>query len=415
LNSRERVLAAIEHREPDRVPIDLGGTIMSGIMAQALAGLRRHVGLEDRPPKVYEVYQMLGEVEPDLIERYDIDVVPLEPLVMFFGIPRRDYKPWRLFDGTEVLVPGRFNPEADHQRRLVLREGGKAGAPVVALMPADGFYFDRVEDQSLSMDFAPPPLAETERQFGASIPAERLEHLAREAERLRETDKAVFCGSWRDFGPPQVGNIPNWLCLMVTDPEYVGRLFEMKTEADLANLARLHSFVGEGMDVFGIDGQDFGTQRAEAFSPELFERLYLPYYTRINAWVHEHTGWKTWKHCCGSIPGFMPHLVRSGLDCINPVQTSAAGMGPEGLKRRHGGSITFWGGGVDTQRTLAFGTPEEVYDEVRERIRVFAPGGGFVFNPVHNVQANTPPENIDAMFQAARDGGHYPMRDDAGP
>ncbi|NLX05884.1 MAG: hypothetical protein GXY33_12155 [Phycisphaerae bacterium] len=143
------------------------------------------------------------------------------------------------------------------------------------------------------------------------------------------------------------------------------------------------------------------------FRPEHFERWYLPYYRAINGWVHGHTSWKTWKDSCGSIPKFMAYLAASGLDCINPVQCSAAGMDPRRLKEEFGDRLTFWGGGVDTQKTLPFGTPEQVYDEVAERLRVFGPGGGFVFNPVHNVQANTPPENIEAMFEAIRDHGTY--------
>jgi uroporphyrinogen-III decarboxylase len=147
------------------------------------------------------------------------------------------------------------------------------------------------------------------------------------------------------------------------------------------------------------------------FSPEVFRHYYLPYYTAINGWIHKETSWKTWKHTCGSVPRFIPSLIESGLDALNPVQTSAGGMGAERLKGEFGEAITFWGGGVDTQRTLPFGTPEEVYREVESRIKTFAPGGGFVFAAIHNVQADAPPENVEAMFQALRDHGHYPLAD----
>jgi uroporphyrinogen-III decarboxylase len=192
---------------------------------------------------------------------------------------------------------------------------------------------------------------------------------------------------------------------MATEPDYVEKLFRIKAEGDLRRLEQLHVAVGDNADIFGVDGADYGTQRSEMFSPELFKRFYLPYYREVNGWVHENTSWKTWKHSCGSIPELMPLLIEGGIDAINPVQTSAAGMEPETLKSNFGDEITFWGGGVDTQRTLPFAKPEEVYAEVSERLKVFGPGGGFVFATVHNIQAKTPPENIDALFQALRDYG----------
>ena len=377
---------------------------MSGIMAHALDRLRRHLGLERRPVRVHEVFQMLGEVEPDLIERLGIDVLPVEPQAIFFGLQRRDYKPWTLFDGTPVLVPGQFNVE-DAGDDWVLREEGDPGKPIAGRMPKDGYYFDAVGDQELHADFIPPPLAEMEADFRHPLATAKLEFMARRARELRPTGKALLLGDWFDFGPPGVGNLPDWLCLLAADPDYVARLFELKTEADLARLAQLRAYLGDDIDIFGVDGADYGTQRAEMFSAEMFEQFYLPYYTTIIGWVRAHTSWKTWKHTCGAARAFLPFFVAGGLDCLNPVQCSAAGMEPEGLKRDFGARLTFWGGGVDTQRTLPFGTPEEVYREVAERIRVFAPGGGFVFTAIHNIQAKTPPENIAAMFQAVRDCG----------
>ncbi len=407
MTSRERVLAAIEHREPDRVPVDLGGTIMSGITALALGKLRRHLKLAERLPRVYEVYQMLGEVEPDLVERLGIDVLPVEPETLFFGLARRDFKPWKLFDGTMVLMPGQFAVEVGPEGDWLLHEGGDPAKPVVGRMPKDGFYFDRVGDQELHPDFQPPALAELEKDWSTPIPTERLDFLAARARELRPTGKALFLGDWPDFGPPAVGNIPDWLCLMASDPEYIDRLFEIRTAITIARLEQLYRHVGDTIDVFGIDGHDFGTQRAEMFNPDLFARWHLPFYRAVNRWVHTHTQWKTWKHSCGAIAKYMPYIVESGIDCINPVQCSAAGMSADRLKREFGARITFWGGGVDVQQTLPFGTPEQVYREVTERLRVFKPGGGFVFNPIHNVQANSPAENMAAMFQAVRDHGAY--------
>ncbi|GAH88668.1 unnamed protein product, partial [marine sediment metagenome] len=144
-------------------------------------------------------------------------------------------------------------------------------------------------------------------------------------------------------------------------------------------------------------------------SPELFEELYVPFFKEQNRWIHTHTSWKTWQHTCGSVPHIIPMLIETGLDVLNPVQTSAAGMDPRRLKSEFGDRITFWGGGVDTQKTLPFGAREEVIKEVTERVKIFGPGGGFLFNPIHNIQQATPPENIVAAFDTARQAGVYPI------
>jgi hypothetical protein len=410
MTSRQRVLAALEHREPDRVPVDLGGTIMTGIMAQALSGFLRHIGMPGRSVKVYELYQMLGEVEADLVDSQNLDVLPVEPEALFFGIKRRDYRPWILFDGTKVLMPGSFQVETDESGGWILHEGGDASKPVAAQMPEGGFYFDMAVEESLHLEYEPPELRKMAEEYGVLFREEELDFLAARTEALRPSGKALLFGAWLHFGPPRVGNRTDWLCLMITDPDYVDRLFEIKTEADLRRLEQVEKTLGDAIDIFGIDGADFGTQRSEMFHPELFERYHLPYYTSINTWIHQHTGWKTWKHTCGSVRKLIPYFIESGLDAINPVQTSAEGMEPAELKGEFGDRITFWGGGVDTQRSLPFAEPEQVYREVAQRIRTFGPGGGFVFSAVHNIQAKTPPENIQAMFDAIEDFGTYPIK-----
>jgi uroporphyrinogen-III decarboxylase len=207
-----------------------------------------------------------------------------------------------------------------------------------------------------------------------------------------------------------VGSIPDFLVLMLERPGYVKELFAARTETALDNLAKAWRYLGENIDVLGLDGTDYGSQNAELFSPELFAELYVPFFKLQNDWVHRHTPWKTWLHTCGSVTRILPHLVEAGIDVLNPVQTSAAGMDPAWLKREFGKRIAFWGGGVDTQRTLPFASAEEVAAEVRERLRILAPGGGFVFNPIHNVQQGTPPENLIAAYDTAREAGRYPIR-----
>jgi hypothetical protein len=408
MTSRERVLKALDFQEPDRVPLDLGGSIMSGIMAHPLDRLRRHLGLEHRPVKVYEVFQMLGEVELDLVERLGIDVLPVEPPVQFFGLRREGWKPWRLWDGTEVLVPGQFAVQTDPEGGLLLHTAGDPARPVEGRMPRGGFYFDMSSLTDSHADYRPPPLAQVRREN--RIEAEELEALQARAEHLRRTtDKALFLGCWDKLGLPWVGSIPDFLVLMLTDRAYVKDLFAARTETALANLEKLKHHLGKSIDILGLDGTDYGSQNSELFSPELFAELYVPYFKIQTGWVHRHTAWKTWLHTCGSVTRLLPLLVEAGVDILNPVQTSAGGMDPAWLKGRFGRRIAFWGGGVDTQRTLPFAGPEEVAAEVRSRLRTFAPGGGFVFNTIHNIQQGTPPENIAAAYDTARVAGRYPI------
>ena len=408
MTSQERVLLALDHREPDRVPLDIGGTIMSGIMAQALDRLRKHLGLEDRAVRVHEVFQMLGEVELDAVDRLGIDVLPVEPLVQFFGLRREGYKPWSLADGTKVLVPGQFEVETDERGDYLIRHGGDSAAPVEGRMPRDGYYFDMASMIDMHSDFVPPTMDEVRAKMLRNDA--EIEFMRARAERLRkETDKALLLGAWGSLGLGGVGSIPDFLCLLATDRAYVQELFAVRTETAIENLERMWRHLGDSVDIVGVDGTDYGSQRAEMFSPDWFRELYVEPFRKQLAWIHEHTTWKTWLHSCGSIPEILPMLIEAGLDIINPVQCTAAGMDPQWLKDQFGDKVTFWGGGVDTQHTLPFGTADEVAAEVAERVRIFAPGGGFVFNTIHNIQHGTPPANIVAAYETARDVGTYPV------
>ncbi len=408
MTSRERVVKALNFEEPDRVPIDLGGTIMTGIMAQALDRLRAYLKLTPRTVKVYEVYQMLGEVEADVVERLEVDVLPVEPLVQFFGLRRDSYKPWTLPEGTPVLVPGQFEVEIDANGDYLMHHEGDFQQPVEGRMPKNGFYFDMAATIEEHPDFKPPSLEELKGQD--LLGSAELEFLQERAERLRrETDKALHLGCWGKLGLPSVGSIPDFLCLLASDRGYVRDLFAVRTETALANLEQLKSHLGDNIDIVGIDGNDYGSQRAELFSPDWFAELYVPFFRQQNDWIHANTRWKVWEHSCGSIAKIIPLLIEAGLDIINPVQCSATGMEPRQLKERFGDKIAFWGGGVDTQKTLPFGTAQDVEREVEERIRILAPGGGFVFNPIHNIQQGTPPENVVAAYDTAHRVGTYPL------
>jgi hypothetical protein len=414
VNSRERVLAAINHQEPDRVPVDIGGSLVSGIMAGALTRLRQHLGLAV-PVKVYDCFQMLGEVSMDLVEKFDLDLLPVEPAAfMWHFLPSENHKPWTLFDGTEVLMPGSFNVEVSPEGDWLLHDNVDPSQPVVARMPRDGFYFDALTITGWDHDFVPPDIDELRRSGWRRMTDEGLRYLQDKARTLRDaTDKALVLTNWSDdgsLGAPSVGSVPEWLVTLAAEPEYVRELMGLAAEIALDNLKLYWEALGDTVDIIHLDGHDFGSQDRELFSPRIFKEFYVPCYKVQCDWIHQHTPWKTAKHCCGSIPNLIEPMIEAGIDVLNPVQTSATGMDPRWLKDTFGDRLTFWGGGVDTQRVLPYETPDEVYNHVVERLRILGPGGGFIWAAIHNIQYNVAPENIVAAVQAVRDHGQYPLR-----
>jgi uroporphyrinogen-III decarboxylase len=185
--------------------------------------------------------------------------------------------------------------------------------------------------------------------------------------------------------------------------DYIRQVFERQTDIALANLGRIQRAIGDAVDVAYICGTDFGTQTSAFCSVPTFRTLWLPHYRRICGWIHEHTTWTSFKHSCGSVERFYESFLDAGFDIVNPVQCSAVGMEPALLKAKYGDRLTFWGGGVDTQQSLPFGTPAEVREQVLRRCEIFAPGGGFVFNAIHNIQAGTPVANIVALVDAVHE------------
>ena len=421
MTSRERVLAALDHKEPDRVPIDLGGSAVTGIMVTTYAGLRRALGVNATPPKVSDLLQMLADVELPVLEKLGCDIVPLLPRLRFFGVAFEDWKPWRTFDGTDVLVPGQFNYRVDDNGDLLISPGGDIRKGPRGRMPKNGYYFDIIPHQEpIDWDnLNPDEFAEQFQPYTDDM----LEHLRTAAEQLyRNTDRALL-GSFGQGGlgdlpavlapemevPKGLRNFDDWMVAHLTHPQYIKEIYARQTAQAIENLKLYREAVGDRIAVIFISGTDFGTQRGEFISPDLYRELYLPFHKQINDWVHANTSWKTFFHTCGSIYHLIPSFIEAGVDVLNPVQCSAANMEPHRLKQEFGDEVVFWGGGVDTQKTLPFGTPDEVRQEVAERIRIFAPGGGYVFNSIHNIQAKTPVENVLAMFESAREHGRYPI------
>jgi uroporphyrinogen-III decarboxylase len=365
---------------------------------------------------------MLGEIGADLIEALGIDVLGVWPTKNLFGFRNEGWKPWTTFDGTPVLVPAAFNTELEDNGDLLAYPEGDKSAPPSGRMPQGGFYFDTLIRQP-PIDESRLKVEENLQEFDF-ISDEELTHFQTAVEKLnRKTDKAILANfGGTAFGdialvpapwmknPKGIRDVSEWYMSTVARKDYVHAIFERQCEIALHNLARCHAAVGEGISVVFLTGTDFGTQLGPFISPKTYCDLYQPFQRRLNDWVHENTSWKTFIHSCGSVWRLIPYFIEAGFDILNPVQCSAAEMDPAALKNKFGGKLTFWGGGVDTQKTLPFGTPEEVQSEVRERIRLFAPAGGFIFNTIHNVQPGVPSENINVLFDTWRNWGNYPIK-----
>jgi len=414
MTSKERVLAALNHKEPDAVPVDFNGTAVTGMHVNCVIGLRDHYGLDKRLVKVHEPYQMLGWIDDDLQRVLGLDVEGVWGIETLFGFRNENWKPWRMDDGREVLVSEHFKVTKDANGDTLIYPKGDTSAHPSGRLPRNGFFFDTIVRQEPVDDAKLNPEDNLE-EFGPVSDA-TLDYFDETSRRAAATGRGVIA----NFGgtalgdialvpapflkhPKGIRDVEEWYISTLTRKSYVRTVFERQTETALGNLEKIHARVGDRVQAVFICGTDFGTQQSTFCSPPTFRELYLPYYRRINDWIHKHTPWKTFKHSCGAVRTLIPAFIDSGFDILNPVQVSAAGMEPEKLKTDFGKDVVFWGGGVDTQKTLAFGTPGEVRAEVLRRCEVFGKGGGFIFNAVHNIQANVPIPNIVAMFDAIRE------------
>jgi hypothetical protein len=419
LTSRERVNLALNHQEPDRVPLDLGASAVTGMQVDTVYKLRQALGLDapGTPVKVVEPYQMLGEIKPDLMHALGIDVVGLGKPATMFGFKNEGWKPWTTFAGTPVLVAAGFNTDPDENGDILLYPEGDRSVPPSGRMPKGGFYFDSVPRQ-LPLDDNNLKLEDNLEEFGPISDAD-LAHLGREAERIwTETDKAVLGnfggtafgdialvpGPWLKH-PKGIRDVEEWYVSTAMRRDFVYKIFERQCEIGIKNLEKIHQVVGNRVTVVFASGTDFGQQNGPFISPKAYRDLFKPFNKAVNDWVHKHTTWKTFIHSCGSVRALIPDFIDAGFDILNPVQCSAAGMAPEELKQEFGDRLTFWGGGVDTQKTLPFGTVEEVRQEVCARLKTFGKGGGYVFNTIHNVQARVPIENVLAVYETVRTCG----------
>jgi len=409
MTPRERVLAALEHREPDRVPIDFSGHRSSGIAAIAYAKLRKALGLPPRPIRVYDPIQQLAIVDEDVLERFHVDTIELG---RGFALEEKHWVDWTLPDGTPCQMPGWAAPERV-EGGWVLRNGG---GRIVGKMPDGAIYFEQAHwpflDQD-DLDRIPEAMDETmwctiaspPGPLGAGPEGEKV--LAQGAQRLRQsTDRAIiglFGGNLLEMGQ-FLYRIDNFLMLLAGNPRRAHEFLDRVVEIHLDNLERLLRLVGPHIDIV-LFGDDLGSQRGPQLSPAMYQEFFKPRHARMWHRAKQLANVKVMLHCCGGVRPLLPHLIEAGLDAINPVQISCTGMETRGLKADFGCQITFWGGGCDTHLVLSRGTPQEIREHVREQIAILRPGGGFVFQQVHNILADVPPENVIAMFDAAHEEG----------
>lgn len=405
MTSRQRVLTALEHRQPDRTPIDFGGHRSSGIAAIAYARLRKTLGLPERPIRVYDPVQQLAIIDEDLLDLFHVDTIELGR-----GFAQDDacWSDWTLPDGTPCQMPRWALPER-HEGQWVLRN---ARGRIVGRMPPGAIYFEQAYwpfQERDDLERLPEALEDTIWVSMRSPPGplamgpEGDQLLAEGARRLREsTDRAIlglFGGNLLEIGQFLYRN-DVFLMLLAGDPGRAHAFLDRLVEMHLANLEKYLGLVGRQIDVI-VFGDDLGSQKGPQISPAMYREFFKPRHARMWRRAKELAPVKVMLHCCGGVRPLLDDLIDAGLDAINPVQVSCAGMDARGLKDDFGSRLTFWGGGCDTHRVLACGTPDEVRRHVRQQIDIFSPGGGFVFQQVHNILANVPPENILAMFQAA--------------
>jgi uroporphyrinogen decarboxylase len=407
MTSRERVLAALEHRQPDRVPLDFGGHRSSGIAALAYPQLRAALGLSLRTVRVYDPVQQLAIIDEDVLDRLGVDTIELG---RGFALDEQDWADWTLPDGTPCQMPRWALPERGDGAWLLRSNSGR----LLAKMPDSAIYFEQcywpfLENDDL--DRLPEALAENmwcainsppgPLTAGTDGPA-----LFREgARRLRaRTERAIiglFGGNLLETGQFLYRN-DNFFMLLAENPRRAHEFLDRLVAIHLANLERFLGAVGDSIDII-LFGDDLGAQQGPQISPAMYREFFQPRHARMWRRAKELANVKVLLHCCGGVRPLLADLIAAGLDAINPVQISCAGMDTRELKSQFGDRLTLWGGGCDTRQVLPCGTPDEVRRHVKEQIAILAPGGGFVFQQVHNLLAGVPAANMVAMFDAVNE------------
>ncbi len=402
MTSRERVLTACQHRQPDQVPIDFSGHPSSGIAAIAYARLRDYLGLPKKTIRVYDPIQQLAIVDEDVLEKFGIDVLDLG---RGFALDETSWADWILPDGTPCKMPAWALPEKADGRWVFRSTSGR----VIAHMPEGALYFEQTYFP-FTDEKGPTTIREAMQESmwnaigGPPGPWVNQEQLREGAKRLRQkTDKAIlggFGGNLLETGQFLYRN-DNFFMLLAGEPAKAHKFLDDLVEIHLANLEEYLGAVGDWIDIIKF-GDDLGMQSGPQVSPKMYREFFKPRHQLMWSRAKQLANVVVMLHCCGGVRELLPDLIDAGLDAINPVQISCAGMDAAELKAEFGKEMVFWGGGCDTQTLLPNAAPEEVRRHVKEQVRILSPGGGFVFQQVHNILAYVPPRNVVAMFEAIR-------------
>ena len=411
MTSRERVRTVLAGGIPDKVPVDIGGTFVTGMHVNTYLALGEYLGIDLELPKVYDQYQMLARVGEEIRSWFGSDIVQIEnDSTSWFGIPNRDWKPWTNTSGRQVLIPGGMNPIKDEKGDYYLYD---SSGNKLAVMAANAVYFHKCYPSDYFHEFDDDP---TDPQaWKNELPLysdEELKNIQQRAKFWYENT------GYSLFGAFEKGRLSSstafahykleeWLVLMKLEPEYANEILQATAERAVDNLKLYLEACGDYIDAALISPADYGTQRGLLFSQQDFEDLYVPNYKLITDYLHQHSKVKAFFHSCGSIKPLIPSFIEMGCDALNPVQISAEDMDPTELKNRFGKDIVFWGGGLNTQGTLPSGTEEEVYEETKRNMQIFMKDGRYIFTPVQNIQADVPPQNLAAMARAIRDFRSY--------
>lgn len=410
MNSRDRVLTALDHREPDRVPVDIGSNPSSGISAIAYANLLEHLRMDHLPVQIYDVVQQLAQPQQEIVDFFGIDVLDIG---RSFNAGAGDWKATLLASGQKAYYPSWFKPEQDEKGNWNARD---SRGLAIARMPAGATFFDQTFfpwvdgypeglkglDQAMSevlwYAFAHSPWDHSsEPDFWSTLRKNALEMKASSGKALMIV---VGCNlfEWGTF----IRRMDNFLMDLYMEPDNVEALLDALMERHLDTLARVIEAVGDVADVIRF-GDDLGAMNAPFMDPELYRQLFKPRHKQLCNYVKENSNMYTFLHSCGSIYKLIPDLIDAGFDILNPVQTQATDMEPSKLKNEFGKEVSFWGGGIETVGTLNEGSKEEIRAEVLERLEILSKDGGFIFNPVHNILPDVPPENIVAMINAVKE------------
>lgn len=407
MNSRQRVLSAINHVEPEGLPVDLGATPSSGISAIAYDNLLHHIPFKDKRNWVYDVVQQVAQPSGEVLDHFKIDAIDLGRT---FNTQESDWYDYTLPNGRPAQQPTWFRPQKQANGSYLAYAGDEA----IAQMPSSAFSYDQIvypfidgypENYGANLDEAMGKVhwaAFAHSPWDHANEPDFWEQLRGNALKLRESsDRAIVLSAgcnlfeWGTF----VRRLDNFLVDLVREPAEVERFLDALMERHLNSLEKICQAVGDVVDIIRL-GDDLGMNTGPMMGPQTYRKLFKPRHEILCKFIKTNSNMHTFLHSCGSIYKLIPDLIEAGFEILNPVQTNTRDMQPERLKKEFGSDVTFWGGGVDTRSVLNQATPAQVKDHVRENIEILAPGGGFIFNTIHNILPDVPPENIIAMFEA---------------